>query len=414
MNTLRSRSFLACGAILATVLIGQSLLPGAPAPIRPAVPGEKIERRVFHLKRLSPTGAAETVRKLLDNEPGRKGTVKLVPWRPGRLVVYASLENLLRVTAILQPLDIAPPAPQRFIALQIRLFQVIDGWECPGTSAFPDDLGELKSELRTRGIRKPRVAAALSLDTRANEPFQGEKSSCLPDHSLTVSGRTINTKEQMVLRLNVDSLHTCVPIASDRPVVLGLVPLGKVSSVLAVQVKRTYEEKSPEKRFTFEFHNRPWSEVFVWLTEQTGKPFICTFKPTGSCTFVGPKGKTYTLSEVIDIISGQLMAKVQPYELINRGASFTLVPADEKIDLSIVPWSRVEDLHNRGRTEYVYVPVSLRSERAADLAEPLRKRLSQIGDLILPPACNELILCDRVGNLRGLCAAIRYLDQSSR
>ena len=62
MSALRRRSFLACGAILAAVLIGQSLLPGAPAPPRPAIPGEKLERRVFHLKRLSPTGAAETVR----------------------------------------------------------------------------------------------------------------------------------------------------------------------------------------------------------------------------------------------------------------------------------------------------------------------------------------------------------------
>src|SRR5262249_54540842 len=106
-----------------------------------------------------------------------------------------------------------------------------------------------------------------------------------------------------------------------RAVPAGVVRRGAALAVLAglmtwavtagqAQPTKTDEKKTDEKkvepkikRYPFEAAERPWSRVFDWLTEITGKPLITTNKPTGSFSFKGPANKEYTLGEIIDIIN---------------------------------------------------------------------------------------------------------------
>src|SRR5262249_13313603 len=63
------------------------------------------------------------------------------------------------------------------------------------------------------------------------------------------------------------------------------------------------EEKKEEKKVKFNMIDKPWREVFKWLTEETGKPVIFVNAPTGTFSFVGPANREYTIPEVIDIIN---------------------------------------------------------------------------------------------------------------
>jgi len=51
------------------------------------------------------------------------------------------------------------------------------------------------------------------------------------------------------------------------------------------------EDKKPEKRVAFNMSEKPWGNVFTWLSDQTGKPLITNVKPTGSFTFISPRWK---------------------------------------------------------------------------------------------------------------------------
>src|SRR5438105_601475 len=61
--------------------------------------------------------------------------------------------------------------------------------------------------------------------------------------------------------------------------------------------------KTPLKTVSFEMRDKPWSSVLEWLSDQSGLPVVSSDKPQGTFTFVSPKGKTYTIPEVIDILN---------------------------------------------------------------------------------------------------------------
>jgi type II secretory pathway component GspD/PulD (secretin) len=166
----------------------------------------------------------------------------------------------------------------------------------------------------------------------------------------------------------------------------------------------------PGKRFSFEMRNKPWNQVFTWLTEATGKPVIVSPKPTGSFTFTGPAKKTYSIPEIIDIINEGLQAqsRTQKYLLIHRERSFSLVPADEKIDPAIVPRIDVTQLGERGRTELVSVVIPLRSLVAADLAPEVKKLLGPFGSVSL--LGDRLVVQDMAGNLQRVWQTIQDIE----
>jgi hypothetical protein len=83
-------------------------------------------------------------------------------------------------------------------------------------------------------------------------------------------------------------------------------------------------------RIEFRMENRPWREVFAWLSEQTGVPVVVTCMPVGSFTFVGPQGARYTIPEVVGIINRALLRQKNAF-LLRRPRCFALYWADEPV-----------------------------------------------------------------------------------
>jgi hypothetical protein len=170
------------------------------------------------------------------------------------------------------------------------------------------------------------------------------------------------------------------------------------------------------RQVTFSMSEKPWSSVFAWLSEQTGKPVIVSSKPTGSFSFNSPDGRKYTVPEVVDIINQALLSaeKTNKYYLINGEKAFTLIPADEKIDISLLPRITPDQLDEHALSEVVVMSVWLRSAVAEDLAGELKPLLGPFGRATAVKASNQLVLQDTVGNLKRIKATIEKIDRPLR
>ncbi|HKI30692.1 MAG TPA: sigma-70 family RNA polymerase sigma factor [Gemmataceae bacterium] len=164
------------------------------------------------------------------------------------------------------------------------------------------------------------------------------------------------------------------------------------------------QPKPAEKRYSFSINNRPWKEVFEWFGEQTGLVYNGPLVPTGTFTFVSPRGKQYTIPEIVDIINEALMA--QKYILIVHTNTFTVVPVDEPISGGKRTLS-VEDLPSMDKNETGRLFVKLKEGRAAEVARTLRKQMSPLGEAIPIEEINGLVLIDTVGTLREVLKTLK-------
>lgn len=163
------------------------------------------------------------------------------------------------------------------------------------------------------------------------------------------------------------------------------------------------------KSLSFEMREQPWLKVFEWYADQTGLACVCNEKPTGTFTFIPSKVKRkYTLDEVTDIINEALLAR--RYILVRRAATFSVLPADEKVDPLLVPQVRLADLDRRAKTELVSVVVPLSATTAKALAEDVKKLLGTFGSVVVLEAGNRLVLQDTAGNLKRITEMIKEID----
>jgi hypothetical protein len=163
------------------------------------------------------------------------------------------------------------------------------------------------------------------------------------------------------------------------------------------------------KTYPFEMRDKPWAQVLEWYGDISGLPFAANVKPPGTFTFLPARGKRqYTLPEITDILNEALLA--QKYILVRRPASFTLLPADEKIDAALVPRVRLDDLDKRGRTELVAVVLPLAALSAEDVGPDVRKLLGPFGDVVVVTRANQLIVRDTAGNVRLIREAIQDME----
>jgi general secretion pathway protein D len=165
---------------------------------------------------------------------------------------------------------------------------------------------------------------------------------------------------------------------------------------------RAETPKAPETTITFAMSGKPWKEVFQWLTDQTGLPVVAPLIPSDSFTFIGPVGKAYTIPEVIDILNeGLLSNKNQRCMLLRRAKSFVVVPADEKIDPSLLPRISADELDQHGDTELVSAVIPLTSIIAEDIEPSVKKMLGPFGEVTsIGGAANQLVLQDTVRNIK--------------
>jgi hypothetical protein len=195
--------------------------------------------------------------------------------------------------------------------------------------------------------------------------------------------------------------------------VLGVAAVGSGFSQTS-EAKKAGKEDSP-KTVKFEMDNKSWQEVFAWLAETTGKPVISVYKPTGKFTYIGPANKEYIIGEVIDILNHSLRSnkRPQPYELIQRARSFSLIPADEKIDSVLLPRVRLADLAQHGESELVILVLPLTRLDAKKMATIVNVMMWPNGEVVplTSGGLNSLILTGRAGKLKGMCRFLMLLDK---
>jgi len=108
-----------------------------------------------------------------------------------------------------------------------------------------------------------------------------------------------------------------------------------VSAADPVKPEKPASSKAPLKTIQFEMRDKPWASVLEWFADQSGLAFSGVVKPLGTFNFISPlKDKRYTIPEIVDILNESMLSGPpnQKFILIRRSATFTLVPADEKID----------------------------------------------------------------------------------
>jgi RNA polymerase sigma factor (sigma-70 family) len=164
-----------------------------------------------------------------------------------------------------------------------------------------------------------------------------------------------------------------------------------------------------EKLYVFDMRGQPWSAVFDWLTEMTGREFSSTSLPSGTYNVVAPKGKKYTIPQIIDLVNDGLLA--QRWLLLNRRTTFTLVSADEKIDPALVPRISRRELSEHGDTEIVSIVYQCIALVAEDSAPEVKKQLGPFGEVIPLHKANQLILQDSARNLKRI---VDLLDGQER
>lgn len=157
-----------------------------------------------------------------------------------------------------------------------------------------------------------------------------------------------------------------------------------------------------EKTFTIDFDKATWADVFAWLSNETKLVFLSTEVPTGTLTLKSD-GK-YTLSELFDLLDEVLEQKNTT--LLRREHSFLIQPADEKIPREILHQITLEELKARGKREIVQVVIPLENVLADEVAPQAKKLLSRFGD-VTAFGTNQLIVVDRVKNIRNILGFVR-------
>src|SRR5438270_212987 len=133
---------------------------------------------------------------------------------------------------------------------------------------------------------------------------------------------------------------------------------------------------------------------------------------------IAPKGSVaatqgLTIPEVIDAINEALLAAPpnQRWQVIRREQTFTLVPADDKIDPILVPRVTIDELASRGNTEIVSVVLQLTTLVAEDYAPEVKRMLGPFGEVTVLAKSNQLLLQDSVKSLRNILKTTEDIEK---
>lgn len=157
-----------------------------------------------------------------------------------------------------------------------------------------------------------------------------------------------------------------------------------------------------EKTYTVDFDKAKWADVFAWLAKETKLVYLSTESPTGTLSL--KSDGQFTLPELFDLLDEVLEQKNST--LIRREHSFLVHPADEKIPREILHQITLEELKLRGKREIVQVVIPLKNLIADDVAPQAKKLLSRFGD-VTAFGTNQLIVVDRVKNIRNILSFVR-------
>ena len=146
--------------------------------------------------------------------------------------------------------------------------------------------------------------------------------------------------------------------------------------------------------------NGSWSDVLAWFAAQTRMAIHSRANtPVGIACGTTPKNRSYSLTEVYDLINHGLQSEAK-LTLLRGPTTLTLFPADEEIPAHLVPRVEITELKTRGQTEIVEIVLPLRPGLdALELAPQVKRLLGDCGQAI-PSGNNQLILRAHVSTLR--------------
>ncbi len=157
---------------------------------------------------------------------------------------------------------------------------------------------------------------------------------------------------------------------------------GSVKQVAPAETRRASRPPSElgNRKVTFEMRDMPWKQVFEWLSDETGLPFITTCTPTGTFTFIAPKGsrRVFTIREVVDILNQALIK--QQLLLVRKKHCFTVVASDGILDLTVLRRITVDELDQHGNSEAVSAVIQLTRRGAENEDSVVKKMLGLCGD----------------------------------
>jgi type II secretory pathway component GspD/PulD (secretin) len=168
---------------------------------------------------------------------------------------------------------------------------------------------------------------------------------------------------------------------------------------------------SESQSYYFEFRDKPWPAVFLWLTELSQLPLINNFQPTGTFTFIPPSHRTrYTLEEITDILDDALHG--QNLMLVRREFSLIIMPTDEQPKSPPkLMLSRPDQLRWHHRSEVITLLYPLTNLNARAIVPDSKKMLGPSGDVRAIEKTNQLVMWGKVADLRRVHEMIRALEQ---
>ncbi len=121
----------------------------------------------------------------------------------------------------------------------------------------------------------------------------------------------------------------------------------------------------------------------------TGLRANISSKPKGTFTFTPPKtAQTYTLAEITDLLNEALIP--EGFLIVRSWNSFTLIPADEKVDPALARAVSGGELEKCGKTELVRVEVLVEWGVNDKLLADLKKVLGPFGTIT--PSKDRLVV----------------------
>ena len=166
-----------------------------------------------------------------------------------------------------------------------------------------------------------------------------------------------------------------------------------------------------QKTLSINFDNKPWTDVVDWFGRESGLVWVGSIKVPGSFTVKAAPDQKFTIPEIVDLMNEQLLVK--KFLLIRRGMSFTILPADEPIDPTLIPRIAVDELPGRGRTEIVQVVAPLKTLAIQETVPELEKMLSPFGAVTPLTGANHILLQDTAGNIARILTTLNIAESET-
>ena len=155
-----------------------------------------------------------------------------------------------------------------------------------------------------------------------------------------------------------------------------------------------------ELRFNFRFQK--WADVLDWFAQQADLTLVMDQPPPGEFTF--SDAKSYTPTQAIDLLNSVLLTK--GYTLIRRDRLLLLVNLSNGLPMDLIPRVDVDQLPERGSSEFVTVLFPLEGRPADTVNKEIQPLLGKHGVCLALPQTGQLLITETARTMRDVSIII--------